>query len=1109
MKKKLLKPIIMGSKFTFYGLIMQMILFNCLLASHGNAQKQNIQSIKEARITLSLNNATVEQVFQEIENSTNYEFFYDRSFIDKKIRLNLKLSNSAVSEVLMKVSEKAGLKFRQVNHVINVSEIEKQNNLQQEVIEVIIQTRAIRGKVTAGDSETLPGVNVVEKGTTNGTVTDLEGEYNLTVSEGATLVFSSVGYTSEEVVVGNRSVIDLVLSEDVQQLQELVVIGYGTQEKKDVTGAIGTVEQENIVRANPVQTAQALQGQVAGVNVSRVNGRPGAGFEINIRGLNSINFSNEPLVVIDGVMGGDINFLDPNDIESMDILKDASATAIYGSRGANGVIIITTKRGSIGKPKVTYNGYAGVKTPAHLPDMMNAQQFYQASVIDKQMDGGSPRAFTSTEVDNFESGRSVDWIDEVTSPNLQTNHSISVGGGNETTTYHFSGGYLNEGGNLLNTKFQRYNIKGSMDSKLSEVFKVGFSSYFLHSKLDLGSNEALRSAYRARPTGVIYYDQVLNPDENKDLNWNGYAAWMGIDDKQVLHPLVEAHPDNFGDETRASNFLGNAYLEITPLEGLSIRSSLSVGLENSRNGQFRGTFTKSQRTTRAPRAYRSTENLGNYTLDNIISYKKQSGDHDFTFTGVQSVFQERVETMDSQVDDLPYDSYWYAMGSAATISNFGTDLVEWSLLSYMGRFIYGFKDRYLLTVTGRWDGASQLSEGNKWDFFPSVALAWRLDEEQFIQDLNFFSNLKVRASYGFVGNSAVAPYSTQARLLNTAYDFGGSPAFGFAPANLGNRALTWEKSREFNLGFDLGFVNNRIMTTIEIYNRTTEDLILNQQLPTSSGFNQVTSNVGQVQNRGVEVSLNTFNINTPKFRWNTSVNFSSNRNEILELYGGDVQEDIGNQLFVGEPIRVNYYFEFDGIWQLNESDQAEQFGQLPGSVRVVDQNNDGIINSAEDRVVLGSPLPSWVMGITNKFNYANFDLSFLIYTQQGAQYRNSMLSGTMGDLGSGRYNALDLNYWTSQNPSNDYYGVAVPNPYRQAIQYQDASFLRVSDVTMGYTFPRTFMDGLNVSNFRVYGQVINPFLFHDFDGMDPEYNSGTYNDDVPSATYLLGVNLSF
>ncbi|WP_297089342.1 TonB-dependent receptor [uncultured Draconibacterium sp.] len=975
------------------------------------------------------------------------------------------------------------------------------------------QKRTVTGSVNDQDGISLPGVTVIEKGTTNGTVTDVDGNFSISVSADAeALQFSFVGMKLQEVVLGTASTYNVTMEQDAIGIEEVVAIGYGSMKKSDLTGAVASVASEDIIRVTPTQAAKAIQGQVAGVTVKKSSGRPGAGYDLNIRGLNSINYDNSPLVVIDGVMGGDINVLNPSDIETMDVLKDASATAIYGSRGANGVIIITTKRGSKGEPQVTYNGYAGVKVPAHLPDMMNAQEFYEMAAIDKVLNGGTSRSFSSTEIDNYESGRSVDWIDEVTDPSLQTNHSVSVAGGGDNTNYHFSTGYLKEGGSLKNTKYERYNIKGSLDSELNDVVKVGFNANYSFGKQNLGSNEAIRSAFRARPTGVIMYDDILNPDENQDTDWNGYAAWMGINDKQVLNPLIEMDPENFQDETRSNTFFGNAYIELTPLKGLSIRSQLSANVYNERFGQYRGTYTKSQKTTRAPRAYYNTKQISNYTLDNIVTYKTSAGEHDFTLTGVQSAFQTRTESMESQVDDLPYNSLWYAIGTGETISKLTTNLTERSLLSFMGRIIYGFKDKYLVTLTNRWDGASQLSDGNKWDFFPSAAVAWRVSDEPFMESVENISSLKMRVSYGLVGNSAVSAYSTQASLTNTAYDFDGTAAYGFAPANLADKSLKWEKSKEINLGIDLGLMDNRITTSIELYKRNTVDLIYDEQIPNSTGFSEVTTNIGEVQNKGIEIMLNTVNIKTDRFSWTTNLTFSTNKNEVVSIGSDGILQDISTGLFVGEALDVHYGYEFDGIWQLDEADAAAVYGQVPGAVRVVDQNNDDQISTGtdiDDRIILGSEQAKWIGGMTNKFTFDNFDLSFLVYTSQGAMYRNSMLSGTMGDVNGTRYNVLNLNYWTINNPSNEYYGPGVSNPYRSAIQYQDASFIRISDITLGYTLPKTLLDRWHMSHVRLYAQVTNPFVFHDFDGTDPEYNTSLYNDDVSSATYLFGVKVTF
>ncbi len=976
------------------------------------------------------------------------------------------------------------------------------------------QQRTIKGSVTDPDGVTLPGVTVVEKGTANGTVTDIDGNYSLNVSAGANmLVFSFVGMLTKEVALGSSSVYNVQLEQETIGLEEVVAIGYGTAKKRDVTGSVGSVKADLIVRTNPVQPASALQGQVAGVNVKKVNSQPGAEYTIDIRGVHSISYSSEPLVVIDGVMGGKLSTLNPSDIETMDVLKDASATAIYGARGANGVIIVTTKKGKTGKTKVTYDGYVGVKTP-QLPDLMTAQEFYHA--YNDVVLAENPNAkivWTSQQLANVESGNTVDWVDEVTDPSIQTSHVVALSGGNENTTHYFSTGYLNEKGNILSTGYERFNLKGSIDSELNKVVKVGFTSYFTYSLRNTGSFETLRSAYRARPTGSIYYTDLINPSETNDRDVDGYAMWMGIKDTQVPNPLMEVRPENYQWEFRTSNFLGNGYIELTPLKGLTLKSSLSVSLFNERRGEFRGTDSKS-RLNKLPIASNAFNLNSSYTLDNILNYKLKTGLHDFNVTAAQSSLQERYENAGSSVQDLPYNSGWYALQTAAIISGVESRLTERSILSFMGRFNYSYNDRYLLTLTGRYDGSSVLADGNKWAFFPSVAVAWRAGEETFIKDMDLFSDLKVRVSYGEVGNDVVPPYSTQAFLKQTAYDFDGNAAYGYAPNNIGNADLKWENSSEINIGLDLGFVKNRVTASIEYYDKTTNDLIQNVAIPTSLGFGGVTANVGKIMNRGLELTLNTVNFQKTNFQWTTNINFSTNHNEILELYGGTVTRDIANSLFVGESLQSHYDYEFDGIWQLDEADEAAKYGQIPGSVKVVDQNNDGKISSnadIDDRVVLGNELPTWLAGINNTFTYKDWDLSFFVYTRQGVMYRNSLLSGTMGDLASDRYNRLNLNYWTETNPTNDYYGVWQPEPYRNAIQYMTANFVRISNITLGYNLPSSLLDRWNMSKVRLYVQANNPAVFVKDKKMwmDPEFNSGTYQDDVPYSTYIFGVNVSF
>lgn len=976
------------------------------------------------------------------------------------------------------------------------------------------QTHNITGEVINNASGSkIAGASVTLKGTNKGTVTDVAGTFVITVpAKGINvLVIKSIGFIGQELTITGQNPLVIKLDLDTKSMEDIVVVGYGERRKRDLTGALSSIQSKDIVRSNPVLAAKAIQGQVAGATVTKSSNRPGAPYSITIRGENTINNSTQPLIVIDGLMGGDLNTLNPNDIQSMDILKDASSTSIYGARGANGVVIVTTKKGITGKPKVGYDGYVGLKKIAHTPKLRTTPEFVKLLTTDRVAAGLSAVVFTNAETVKIDAGETTDWVDLITAPALQTSHNVSVSGGSDKTTYRFSTGYLNEEGNVLHTGYKRYNLNAGLDGKLGERFKVGFTSYLTYSDQNWGSQESLRNAFRARPTGTPFYADLTNPSQNGDLNIDGYAFWMGINDKQVGNPILDVDPKNAKLQTTAMTAVANAYAEVTLMKGLSFRSSLSASYSTQKTGDWRGQWSKSQIGSK-PRTQLDTRGIVNYTIDNIVNYNKEIGKHKFLVTALQSAFYQRDEATSIAVKDLPFNSYWHALHTG-TVTGQGTSLTERTLSSFMGRINYSFMDKYLVTLTGRSDGASQLAEGNKWAFFPSVALGWRMSDETFIQDLNVFSNLKLRLSYGEVGNSVVNPYSTQAGLLGTSYDFDGTAANGFAPSSLANKLLKWERSKELNLGIDFGFYNNRIAGSVEIYNRKTVDLILNQKIPTSSGFNQVVANIGEIENKGVELTLNTTNIRKTDFSWNTTFAFTKNKNKLLELYGEGLTVDKGNKLFVGYPIRANFDYRFAGIWQLADSVAAKGYTQVPGSVKVVDKNNDGKISSSEaigdDRQILGSQLPNWILGVTNRLNYKNFDLSFFLYYRNGVQYSNSTLSGTFGDLGT-RYNSLaELNYWTKDNPSNTYFSPFVANPYRGAINYQDASFLRVSDITVGYTLQKSKLNKLKMSNARIYAQISNPFVFSNYVGFDPEFNSAIYQDDVPSAIYTLGVNISF
>lgn len=979
--------------------------------------------------------------------------------------------------------------------------------------------RSVSGNVADESGVPLPGVNVVIKGTDTGTTTDFDGNYSISVSDNDVLNFSFVGFMEKEIEVSGADSFDILMESGSDELEEIVLTGYGSVKKRDMTGAIGQIKTEVIQRANPIQAAASLQGQVAGVLVTKTKSRPGDDFDINIRGLN--NFDGEktrPLVVVDGILGANINDINPQDIQTIDVLKDASSTAVYGARGANGVIIVTTKKGASGKPNVSYNGYYGIKTKAHIPDLLNSKQFYDLYQDDARYSDG----FTAQEMYNVNNGITADFLDLVTRDAIQQNHTISVSGGSDSTTYNFSAGKQIEEGLVSGADYGRLSLNAGIESLVSDKFKVGFTAYITENERNWGSTEAVRSAMRARPTATPYFADIVEPNK-RDTNFGpvgDLAFYMGINDSQVINPLVEIDPDNFQRQRKSNSMIANAYLQYEIIPGLKLKTSYSAYSNNYREGEYRGTYTKSRKGSRSPIASTLQAKTSNYTMDNTLSYSKQFGKHSIDATALFSVFEEYNEDMNIAVEDLPYKSLWHSLNTGATVTGYGSNLIDYSIVSYMGRINYGFNDKYLLTVTGRRDGASQLADGNKWAFFPSAALGWRLSEESFIQGLGVFNNLKLRASYGEVGNNAsISPYATQANIFQTFYDFDGSAALGYTINSLSNQEIVWERSKEINIGLDFALSDFPLSGTFEYYKRNTEDLILDDKVPNSTGFNNVLDNVGEIENSGIEISLSSVNINKGDFKWTSNLTFTANDDKVVRLAGG-LTEDIGNGRFVGESVRAYYTYKFEGIWQLGQEAEAAEFGQEPGQIRIRDLNDDKKINS-DDRMIVGKGTPDWTAGLRNQLNYKNWDMSFFVYTRRGQMYSNAFLNATYGDIASERYNrSADLDYWTPNNPSNTYFspvtgpGLNSKNERkggssRVGLSYQLADFVRISDITMGYSLPNVILSELGVSRFRVYGQLQNPFVFTDFLSFDPEYNSGGNDDDLPSLTVLFGVNINF
>ncbi|MFB2119111.1 TonB-dependent receptor [Parapedobacter sp. 2B3] len=1043
------------------------------------------------KVTIHVQKASIANVLEQIQRQTGYDFLYNSAHLQGTNAVDLNFKDAPLNEVLEACFSGQPLTYEIENSTVLVR---RKHEMIKPVVEEI-QQREISGKVTDNEGQPLEGVTVTVKDMSIGTTTNVAGQFSLQVPpEATTLVFTLVGFDLQERPIGSSNTLVVSLVPSLSDLDEVVVIGYGSVKKSDVTGAIGSVDRDAIVRTANIQAAGAIQGQVAGVNLLKVNGKPGDDYSIEVRGLSSIGKGNAPLVVIDGVMGGALNSLNPADIEKIDVLKDASATAIYGSRGSNGVIIVTTRQGTPGKNRIAYDGYVGMKTPTNLPDMMDGPQF--VANFNEILKNGGNRYFDEKEQQNIANGTYTDWIDLLLQNGMQSSHNVSLSGGGENSRHFFSAGYLKEEGNVPAEEFSRFTLKSNIEGKINSWINAGTSTYVSYGVQDQGSNEALRSAYRLRPTGDAY-------DENGEL-----LFWPTTSDSQTPNALFD--PLNVKNETRNFRVFGNLFVELNLLDGLSFRSTISPYFASVRDGNFAGKYSKANTGTRNGSGGYSNQLNFSYTLDNVLSYNKTVNAHSFSGVLANSVVSSRGEGAAQDVLDLPYDSFWYNTGSAGNIEGVSSYLSEWALLSYMGRFNYSFNDKYQLTLTGRADGSSKLATGHQWAFFPSAAIAWRVSEEDFLREAKALSNLKLRVSYGVVGNDAVAPYSTQASIAQTLYDWGGNAAIGFAPGAIANRALGWEKSKEVNLGIDFGLFKNRISGSVDIYSRKTEDLILSRALPQHTGFGSITANVGSTANRGIEVALNTVNIHSGNFTWKTTLTFAKNHNEIVELYG-DNKDDLGNRWFIGQPIQVHYAEVFDGIWQLDEAEEAAKYGAEPGHVKVKDLNNDGKID-AEDQQIIGSPLPKWIGGMTNTFAYKGIDFSFMLYSRQGSMIYSPFHHSNFAREWNGRYNKLNVDYWTETNPSNEW---PAPNNTggraREELKaYVDASFVRVQNITLGYTFSPNILSRLKMSGLRLYLTANNPLIFTDYAGFDPEWSGqNTFNMGVSSTTYLFGANISF
>jgi TonB-linked SusC/RagA family outer membrane protein len=985
------------------------------------------------------------------------------------------------------------------------------------------QTKTITGVVKDASGETVIGASVLETGTTNGTVTGMDGDFTLTVGSQSSLTVSYMGYLTQVVSVGGKTQFNVTLIEDTQALDEVVVIGYGTAKKTDISGSIVSTDARTIGEVPALNASTALQGRLPGIEMSQTSTRPGATMQIRIRGERSLTSSaNEPLVVVDGIpFSGSLNDISPNDIKNIDILKDASATAIYGSRGANGVILVTTTRGNAGgAPTITYNGYYGIKNVSKKYPIYDGEEYQAFHDASTRVQAGS-YGYTELQKAVIASGNYVDWQDLIYQSAHTTSHDITVSSGSNKGAYSFSGGYYNENAVIPLQEYTRYSLRTTVDQEIGSRVKVGLTSQNSYGVTD---GEGYSPMY-----SILAGISPISPAYNEDGSFRLFPLEGHIDGTSV-NPLYSIMTENARAERRKRLSTFNAlYGEVKIIDGLTYRINLGLSYSQENYGSFSAVPAGAPGVSSATVQNR---NQTNWAVENLIYYNKiLAQKHRLSFTAMFSAEETEYNQSQMQAADLAanYLTY-YNLGLANGEKNItASNQSYWKrgLESLMARAQYTYDDRYMLTATFRSDGSSVLSPGYQWHNYPAFSAGWNIYREGFMSDITAISQLKLRLGYGQTSNQAIAPYSTLGGLSQTYYNYGpgATGVYAYYVSSLPNTNLGWEYTENYNLGVDYGFLDGRITGYIDMYLQKTKDILLSVALPPTSGVsNNVMQNVGSTQNKGLEfaVSAQIIKPQNNGFGWDVDFNLYLNRNELTSLNSG-VAKDIGNGFFVGYPINVVYDYEKLGIWQENEREEAAKYGYTPGQIKVADLDNDGAINADSDRKILGSFEPDFAGGLTFRFTYKSFDLSIVSFFKKGG-----LLISTIHQPQSyfmthnGRRNSTKVDYWTPTNPTN-----AAPQPGNQSaddqidfgstLGYFDASFWKIRTLSLGYTFNKSLLSAIGGKSARLYLTCQNPFtLFSPYmnaGGVDPEATgtggqgaNSSMTGGIPSRQLTIGAN---
>jgi TonB-linked SusC/RagA family outer membrane protein len=950
------------------------------------------------------------------------------------------------------------------------------------------QQVTVHGTVTTESSEPIPFAEVTVKGTEIGSRTNTKGEFSLSVPDtNATLVVTRLGFAKREVPLNGQSTLVVQLVANPVALDSMVVVGYGSQKRSDVTGSVTSIDSTKLQNTATTNLAQSLQGAMPGVTITTTaSGAAQDSNSIQIRGQRSILASNSPLIVVDGIpYGGSLSDINQSDVASIQVLKDASAAAIYGSRGSNGVILITTKKGGGGKPHLSYQGSAGTQEIAHMPQLMNGTQF--AAFKCQQLNGGTDcnSALTATELANLQAGNSTDWVGLATRTGVQQQHNLSVSGGTNGTSYYVAGSLLDVQGVAKNDDFKRYAIRVNLDQEVKPWIKLGTNTQL--SLTDRGGLPASFSdAFFMNPL-----TNAKNPDGTLTVTpWPEDVFW-----NNPLQNLLATNND-MSHQVFTSNYL---QVDFPFLKGLSYRFNGGINY----NGRDEGTyFGRNTLTGSKVEGLASTINTTTYdwTAENILRYTRTFGLHSLDLTTLYSAAGDNLDANELQSQGFPNDVLTYYQANVGALLTPSYVVSHSRLLSQMARLNYGYADRYLLTLTARRDGSSVFGVNNKYGTFPSIAGGWNITNEPFWH-LPTVNALKLRVSYGKNGNQAISPYQTLARLGTDSYLNGAQSAPGYIPDSLGNPNLKWETTTTLNFGLDFGLWQDRVHGSLDMYRASTSDLLLNRLISPVQGITSIAENIGKTQNKGIEFELSGVILQHGSFAWTTDFNIAANRNKIVDLYGNG-QDDVLNQWFIGQPINVNYGYKMTGIFQQGDdiAHSAQPTAQ-PGYIKIFDANGDGQITPA-DRVFIGNPNPSYTAGLTNSVRFKRFTLSAFVRSVQGVTRSNTLLSSNLTQAGV-RRNTIVRQFWTPEDPINTYPSNVDQDASNQlSVQfYQDASFIRLQDLSLSYEMPVSWLGRLNAESLRLYVDGRNLWTHTAWTGLDPELNSQTA---IPQTRVIIG-----